>query len=123
MLLCFVAISIRGNVVPTVIVRNCPFHSVTDIFLLVLRAAGFQFSDEEIAEFLDQFDKDGDGQLDQSGERTDKDSCNDTKNNLPISQEIMAKISKSNVSLPGHTWCKSDLHYFQSVVLEVFSRT
>jgi len=30
-----------------------------------LRAAGFQFSDEEIAEFLDQFDKDGDGQLDQ----------------------------------------------------------
>jgi len=31
-----------------------------------LRAAGFQFSDEEIAEFLDQFDKDGDGQLDQS---------------------------------------------------------
>ena len=32
------------------------------------RAAGFQFNDEEIAEFLDQFDKDGDGQLDQSGE-------------------------------------------------------
>jgi len=31
-----------------------------------LRAAGFQFNDEEIAEFLDQFDKDGDGQLDQS---------------------------------------------------------
>jgi len=30
-----------------------------------LRAAGFQFSDEEIAEFLDQFDQDGDGQLDQ----------------------------------------------------------
>ena len=36
-------------------------------FFLSIRLAGFQFSDEEIVEFLDQFDQDGDGQLDQSG--------------------------------------------------------